>query len=181
MFSHLPTAQAHAFSASFTTLDLTKTQTKMTYAIDELSVMELTQGDKNHNGMLDEAEFESIKSKFESLLKEHLIVKINGEQQDWSDPMKWSFDRKGEATQLKLVVKFPALFSFSVHLIIDNLYQNDSKTNYVNLVTINYGDQHSTAALSGNERTWSMLLSENEYSSFSSKNTNSHSKPSKTH
>jgi len=165
-------AQAHAYSASFTTLDLTKEQTKLSFLLDEISVMELTGGDVNHNGMLDPDEFNAVKSKMEKILKDHLILNINGKEQNWLKIEEMSLNRKGENTQLHFVVTYPALLPSQSISLTDNLYQNDTK-NYVDLVKINYGNQNSTSALSGTNRTWSMILSDNDYAGFHSNSTSS--------
>ncbi|MBP0723673.1 HupE/UreJ family protein [Bacillus sp. RG28] len=165
-------AQAHAYSASFTTLDLTKEQTKLSFLLDEISVIELTSGDVNHNGMLEPEEFNAIKSKMEKILQEHLILKINDKEQNWSKIEEMSLNRKGENTQLHFVATYPALLPSQSISLTDNLYQNDTK-NYVDLVKINYGNQNSTSALSGTNRTWSMILSDNDYAGFHSNSTNS--------
>jgi len=165
-------AQAHAYSASFTTLDLTKEDTKMSFLLDEISVIELTGGDVNHNGMLEPEEFNAVKSKMEKVLKDHLLLKINDKVQNWSKIEEISLNRKGENTQLHFVVTYPALQPSQSISLTDNLYQNDTK-NYVDLVKINYGNQNSTSALSGTNRTWSMILSDNDYESFHSSATSS--------
>ncbi len=163
LLSSIQTVQAHSLSASYTTVDLTKSQTKLNYDIDEISVIELTGGDINKNGMLEPEEFEAIKSKIVSVLKEKIVLKINGQAQDWSNIETISLDRKGDATQLHLEVLFPALTPSQSISFSDNLYQNDNNANYVDLLKVNYGGQSSTAALSGNDRAWSMILSENDF------------------
>jgi hydrogenase/urease accessory protein HupE len=162
LFSSIQTAQAHAYSASYTTLDLTKLQTKMTYEIDEVSVIELAGGDVNKNGMLEPEEFEAIKNKIENVIKEKIIIKIDGQQQIWPKLETIVLNRKGDATQLRLEVVFPALTASQSISFTDNLYPDNKSANYVDLLKINYGDQNSTAALQGNNRNWSMIISEGD-------------------
>ncbi|MFF2446311.1 HupE/UreJ family protein [Neobacillus sp. NPDC058068] len=161
--STIQIAHAHAYSASFTTLQLSKSQTKMTFELDEVSVIELAGGDVNNNGMLEPEEFEAIKDKILSILKENIILKIDGQPQNWSKIETISLNRKGDATQLRLEVLFPAITPSQSISFTDNLYQNEKITNYVDLLKVSYGKQNSTAALSGSNRTWSMILSENDY------------------
>lgn len=161
--STIQIAEAHAYSASFTTLQLTKSETKMMYEIDEVSVIELAGGDVNKNGMLEPEEFEAIKDKIVSVLKENINLKIDGQQQDWTNINEISLNRKGDETQLRIVVLFPAITTSQSISFTDNLYLNDKNANYVDLLKVNYGNQNSTAALSGSNRTWSMILSENDY------------------
>ncbi|HEY2422333.1 MAG TPA: HupE/UreJ family protein [Neobacillus sp.] len=179
LLSSLQTVQAHSLSASYTTLNLTKSQTKLGYDIDEVSVIELTGGDSNKNGMLEPEEFEAIKSKIISVLKEKISLKIDGQVQDWSNIEKINLDRKGDATQLHLEVIFPGLTPSQSISFSDNLYQGDNNANYVDLLKVNYGNQSSTAALSGNDRAWSMILSENDFAGFIS--TEKGSKPAQQH
>ncbi|KLT15583.1 hypothetical protein AA980_23070 [Neobacillus vireti] len=161
--STIQIAEAHAYSASFTTLQLTNSETKMTYEIDEVSVIELAGGDVNKNGMLEPEEFEAIKDKIVSILKENTSLKIDGQQQDWTKINEISLNRKGDETQLRIVVLFPAITTSQSITFTDNLYSNDKTANYVDLLKVNYGSQNSTAALSGSNRSWSMILSENDY------------------
>jgi hydrogenase/urease accessory protein HupE len=159
-------AEAHAYSASYTTLILTKSQIEMTYALDELSVIELTGSDVNKNGMLDQEEFDKEKSMMESQIKEKVVLKINGESQQWTHVESYVLDRKGDATKVILKVIFPPVAASQSINLTDSLYEGDAKTNYVNLLTIQYGEQKSTAALSGNDRSWVMMVNEAEYAGF---------------
>ncbi|WP_284037188.1 HupE/UreJ family protein [Neobacillus sp. 114] len=170
-FSSIQSAQAHAYSASFTTINLLKSKIIMTFALDEVSVIELTHGDVNQNGMLDSDEFEAIKNKIETIIKENVGVKIDGEHKDWSKLLEMNLNRKGDATQLVLKVEYPPLTPSQSISLTDSLYQDDIITNYVNLLKVNYGKQNSTSALSGKDRTWSMILSESEYAGLKSDDT----------
>ncbi|OPA73914.1 hypothetical protein BVG16_26090 [Paenibacillus selenitireducens] len=159
-------ADAHAYSASYTTLTLTKSHIEMTYALDELSVIELTDGDTNGNGMLEQEEFDAIKTSFEDLLKTNIKMNIDGTTQSASQSESLVLNRKGDATQVVLKLIFPAVKASQQVSLIDPLYADDTKTNYVNLVTINYGDKKTTAALSGGDRTWTMMLTESDFASL---------------
>jgi hydrogenase/urease accessory protein HupE len=160
-------AYAHAYSAGYTTLDLTQAQTEMTYTLDELSVIELMGGDTNSDNKMSQEEFNTVKVKMEGTLKENLILKINGETQTWKQVESFGLDQQGDVTKLILKVSYPpAAPSLSISLD-DTLYAKDAKTNYVNLLTIHYGSQKSTAALSGNFRTWSMTITEKDFNDLS--------------
>jgi hydrogenase/urease accessory protein HupE len=162
-------AQAHAYSASYTTINLSKSQTNMTFALDEVSVMELTGGDVNKNGMLDPDEFEAIKDKIASIIKKNVVLKIDGVPQEWAKLDKIELNRKGDATQLILNVEYPAIQSSQSISLSDDLYVNShSSTNYVDLLKVNYGKETSTSALSDKNRTWSMILSDSQYAALSS-------------
>ena len=163
------TAEAHSLSASYTTLNLLKSKTTMNFALDEVSVMELTGGDVNKNGMLDPDEFEAIKKKIESTIQSNLILKMNGEKQNWKKVNKLELNRKGDATQLILEVDYPAIQPSQSISLVDHLYEKDTSTSttYVDLLKVNYGQDSSTAALSDQGRTWSMILSDSAYEGLS--------------
>jgi hydrogenase/urease accessory protein HupE len=77
-----------------------------------------------------------------------------------------TLDRAGDEARVILNVKYPpAIASQSISLI-DQLYMHDSSTNYVNLLTIHYGVNTSTAALSGDNRMWAMQLTEEDFASL---------------
>ncbi|ASS68563.1 MULTISPECIES: HupE/UreJ family protein [unclassified Paenibacillus] len=157
---------AHAYSASYTTLELSKTEIAFTYAIDELSVMELAGGDEDKNGMLDEPEFESVKARLGEVLESKITLKIAGEAQKPAAPAAITLDRKGSGTQAVYRASYPAPVSGQPASLDDQLYLNDAKSNYVNLATIKYGKQTSTSALSGSDRSWTLLLTEADYASL---------------
>lgn len=155
-------ADAHAYSASYTTLDLTQSATDMTYALDELSVMELVGGDVNKNGMLEQEEFNAVKDQLISVLQQSITLKFNNQQQSWK-VNSLVLDRQGDATKAILKVSFPPVASAQPISLTDQLYLNDAATNYVDLVAIHYGKQKSTSALSGKNRVWAMQMTDSEY------------------
>ena len=159
-------ADAHAYSAGYTTLELTQAAVEMTYSLDVLSVIELTGGDANGNGRLEAAEFQAVKASLLDLLKEHLSLQINNQPQAWKQVT--GFGQTGEAAQDKVVLQAssaPASASQSLSLT-DSLYSQDSAANYVDLLTVKYGDSKNTQALSGKYRVWSMQLSEQDYAAL---------------
>lgn len=164
IFPFNPQADAHAYSASYTTLNLTKSSTEMIYALDELSVIELVGGDVNENGMLEQEEFDAVKDQLLLLLQNNITMKMNNESREWTHVESIVLDRQGDATKVTLRVSYPPVSSSQPISLTDHLYMNDTATaNYVNLVTINYGKQNSTSALSGTNRVWAMQMTDNEY------------------
>lgn len=159
-------ADAHAYSAAYGTLTLTKSQTEMVYALDELSVIELVGGDVNKDYMLEQEEFDAIKDQIEAMVREHVILHVNGAPESWNQVESFILDRKGDATKVILKVLYPPVSASDTVSLTDDLYVHDSKTNYVNLLTIQYGDQKSTAALSGSDRTWQMVVASDDYARF---------------
>ncbi|NQX69037.1 HupE/UreJ family protein [Paenibacillus alba] len=158
--------EAHAYSAAYTTLTLTKTQTEMTYALDELSVIELVGGDLNNNHMIEQEEFDAMKDKIEAMVKESVTLKINDQPKAWTKVESFVLDRKGDATKVILKVLYPPVSETDSISLTDVQYVNDIKTNYVNLLAIVYGPQKSTAALSGKDRSWLMLMTADEYATL---------------
>lgn len=161
-------ADAHAYSAGFTTLNLAQSAVEMTYSLDVLSVIELTGGDANRNGRLEVEEFQAVKASLLELLKEHLRLQINNQPQAWQQVT--GFEHTGEAAQDKVALKvsYPPATASQTLSLTDSLYSQDSAANYVDLLTVNYGDSKNTQALSGKYREWSMQLSEQDYAALAS-------------
>ncbi|MCM3630834.1 HupE/UreJ family protein [Paenibacillus glycanilyticus] len=159
-------ASAHAYSASYTTVDLTKSGTVVTYAIDELSVIEWVGGDANENKMLEPEEFEADKDPFAEVFGKNITLKIGGKAQAPVRIENYYLDRKGDATQVFMQVRYPAASGGDSLSLSDTLYEKDPKTNYVNLLTIHYGSGQSTAALNGGDRTWAMQVTDDQYAAL---------------
>ncbi|MNC00992.1 HupE / UreJ protein [compost metagenome] len=158
-----PNASAHAYSAGYTTLSLTKSQTEITYTLDELSVIELAGGDLDDNLMLDDAEFNQISEPLIKVLKENLIFSLGGQAQVWTKLEGLQMERKGDGSKIVLKAVYPAVSAFQSISFKDTLYMQDKNTNYVDLLTIRYGPGNSTAALSGDSRTWALQLTDADY------------------
>ncbi|MGZ4135035.1 MAG: HupE/UreJ family protein [Tumebacillaceae bacterium] len=158
-------ADAHAYSASYSTLTLTKTTTEMTFALDELSVIELVGGDVNKNSMLEQAEFDAVKDKLQALIKQKLTLKVNDEPTDWVKVDSLILDRKGDATKVIFKATYPPVTGAMPISFTDSLYVNTATTaTYVDLLTIQYGEQKSSSALSDKNRTWALMLTDPDFS-----------------
>ncbi|RED65658.1 HupE/UreJ family protein [Cohnella lupini] len=164
IFPYLEHASAHAYSAGYNTLTLTKEQTEMAFSIDELSVIELTDGDIDDNKMLDETEFAEVKDNLLDILQQSITLKIGNEEQSWTEVESIVLNRQGGASKAVLKAVYPPVSATQSISLTDNLYKEDSKTNYVDLLTVNYGAQKSTSALSADNRTWTLQLMDAEYS-----------------
>ncbi|WP_186438494.1 HupE/UreJ family protein [Cohnella terricola] len=160
-------AQAHAYSASYSTLELTKSATYLTFAIDELSAIELAGGDEDGNGMYDQAEFDAVKDRLVSVFDDHLTVTIGGETKSWTQLDSLVLERRGDESKVVMIAQYPPIADMMPFSFKDSLYKDDKKTNYVNLLTSLYGPQKSTAALSAGDRTWTIALSGDEYAALS--------------
>ncbi|MFD2328563.1 HupE/UreJ family protein [Cohnella sp. GCM10020058] len=171
LFAMLPfggAASAHAYSAGYSTLTIAKSEIRLEYAIDELSVIEWAGGDANDDKMLDQAEFEAVKDSFAAILEKHLTLKTGGTELPWSSIENYRLERKGDASDVILDLVYPALSEDGTISLSDKLYVDDQKTNYVDLLTVNYGSNQSTAALSGKDRAWSLRMTDEEYASLPS-------------
>ncbi|RKP53992.1 HupE/UreJ family protein [Cohnella endophytica] len=157
-------ADAHGYSATFSTLEFYKSKTEFIYALDDLSVIELVGGDTNDDGTLDSEEFAAVSQKMLAILQSSVVLKINGESAEWTQIESFSMHRKKAVLQ----ASFPAVTATQSIQLTDKLYMNDTKSNYVNLLSIYYGAQKSTAALAGSNRTWSLQMTENDFSGLQS-------------
>lgn len=156
---------AHAYSASYTTLNLTKSSIEIIYMLDELSVIELIGGDVNKNNILEQEEFIADKDQLLEMLKNMIILKIDNSTQDWTQLDSLVLNRKEEAKVI-LKASYPMVSASQTISLTDNLYSNGTATNYVNLLTVNYGKQTITSALSGKYRIWAMQMNEHDYASL---------------
>ncbi|TDF90585.1 HupE/UreJ family protein [Paenibacillus piri] len=154
---------AHTYSASFTTLTLTKSHTWMTFAIDELSAMELTYGDLYKRDRLDQKQFDAIRDRLESVIKENLTLHINDKPVPWTHVESFELVRSDKGAKVELKAAFPPVSAYEPISMIDNLYLHDPLTNYVNLLSVNYGSQSNSAAIAGKDRAWAMTLTAADY------------------
>ncbi|MBB6670680.1 HupE/UreJ family protein [Cohnella nanjingensis] len=161
-------ADAHAYSAGYTTLQFTKSGVEMTYTLDELSVIELTGADADKNGMLEPEEFAAAEDSVKALLKQQIRLAIDRKDQEATGAVSLTLERQGNAAKAVLKANYPPVSASQTVSLTDQLYQNDTVTNYVNLVTIQYGSHKSTSALSGKYREWAMQMSADAYAGLPS-------------
>ncbi|WML50608.1 HupE/UreJ family protein [Neobacillus sp. PS3-34] len=154
---------AHNYSASFTNLDLNKKSTKATFSIDTISVIELIPGvDKNKNYVLSRAEVKSGKNKIESVIIESLALDKNNKELT-PNVKKMKLVKKQNKIFLSFYLTYPAFAPGDTISYSDGLYSGDSgTTNYVDLLTAKYAGGTSEAAIQGTDRTWTMLLTEDQ-------------------
>ncbi|MFC5529759.1 hypothetical protein [Cohnella yongneupensis] len=146
------TTYAHGSSTSHTTLELTEQQTLMTIAIDERSAIELSGGDLDLSGTLDEYEFDAVKPLFERLLKEQITLAIDGVQVPWNRTVSFGMVVDGGAAKAMLQVEFLPISASSSVSVTDNLYQSVLQSDYKNQIVVHSGTSSHTAALSGLKR-----------------------------
>lgn len=154
-------ASAHNYSASFTNIKFEKDHTEMTFSIDSMSLIELIDGiDPNKNFKLEKSEMKEEKHHLEEIVEETLSLdKNNQEQTPTVDTMKKV--KKEDVEYIEFTILFPAFSPGDTISLNDGFYAGDSgTTNYVNLLTATYGSETSQAALQGDSRTWTILLTE---------------------
>ncbi|WHY91251.1 HupE/UreJ family protein [Neobacillus cucumis] len=157
---HPMTAQAHAYSASYTQITMDQNKTEVVFSIDTLSIIELNDGiDKNKDWVLQQSEIDKEKHHIEELLTEGIALdKDNNEQTPELEKMK--IVKKSNKIFLSIYLKYPGFSPGETISFNDGFYANDPTTNYVNLISANYKGETSEAALQGDNRTWTMLLTE---------------------
>ncbi|MCC3371935.1 HupE/UreJ family protein [Cohnella sp. REN36] len=151
-------ADAHAYSAGYTTLQFTKSGVEMTYTLDELSVIELTAADADKDGKIEPEELEAAADEVKTLLLGHIRLAVDKAEQAATGPVSLTMERQGSAAKAVLKAFYPPVSAGQTVSLTDRLYEGDAATNYVNLVTIRYGSGSGSAALSGPYREWSMPL-----------------------
>ncbi|WP_442596588.1 HupE/UreJ family protein [Neobacillus sp. D3-1R] len=153
-------AQAHAYSASYTQITMDHEKTEIVFSIDTLSILELLPKiDKNENWVLEESEIKAEEHHLEELITEGLTLdKDNREQTPEIEKME--IVKKENKIFLSTYMKFPAFSPGDTIVFNDGFYANDIGTNYVDLITASFFGQTSEGVLQGNERTWTVLLTE---------------------
>jgi hydrogenase/urease accessory protein HupE len=151
---------AHAYSSSFTEINFTDEQTEVNFSIDTLSIIELIEGiDKNENGILEESELIEDEHHVEELLHTSIVIDKDNEQQE----AKWNgmkIENKDNKEYVTFSFEYPAFFPGDTISLSDGFYFKDSKTNYINLISAQNRGETSQAILQGDNRTWTILLTE---------------------
>lgn len=160
LYSFPSLVAAHAYSASFTNIQFDEQQTKLEFSIDTLSIIELQEDiDKNGNHVLEQSEIDEDKDHLVEYLTHSVILDKNNEQQE-PEVSSMKIEKKDNNEVLTLSLTYPAFQAGDTITLNDGLYFNDSKTNYVNLLTASFYGESSQAALQGDNRTWTILLTE---------------------
>ncbi|HYK75268.1 MAG TPA: HupE/UreJ family protein [Pseudoneobacillus sp.] len=154
------TAQAHAYSASYTQITMDNQKTELVFSIDTLSILELLPKiDKNQNWVLEESEIKEEEHHLEELITEGLTLDKGNEEQT-PEVEKMEIVKKENKIFLSTYMNFPAFSPGDTISFNDGFYANDTGTNYVNLISASFLGQASEGVLQGKERTWTILLTE---------------------
>ncbi|WHY21166.1 HupE/UreJ family protein [Paenibacillus sp. G2S3] len=172
--SHL-TASAHPLSASYTTVTFNKDKTDFSFSLDVISIIESMDNiDTNGNGILEENEIETNRHRLEEWIEDSVILEMNDQQQA-PELQDLFLDKKGDKEVVTWNFTYPAFEPGQTIAINDGLYSQATSSPYVNLITAHNGDQTSETVLQGKERTWTMLLTEDQQEQQLTSSTNSSS------
>lgn len=151
---------AHAYSASFTNIQFNEDETILDFSIDTLSIIELQEDiDQNKDNILQQEEIEDDKDHLVEYLTHSVILDKNNEQQE-PELLSMTIEMKENKEFLTLALRYPAYKPGDTITINDGLYYQDPDTNYVNLLSASFFGESSQAALQGENRSWTMLLTE---------------------
>ncbi|MBP2001359.1 hydrogenase/urease accessory protein HupE [Paenibacillus shirakamiensis] len=152
---------AHALSASYTTVTLNKDTTNVAFSLDVISVMENIKIDTNGNGIIEQSELDSHTHALEEWISDSVVLDMNSrEQTPHFTAIK--LENKADKEVITWDITYPAFQSGQTIAITDGLYAEPSSSTYVNLITARYQDQVSDTVLQGKNRTWTMLLTEEQ-------------------
>jgi hydrogenase/urease accessory protein HupE len=151
---------AHAYSSSFTEINFTDERTELRFSIDTLSIIELVEGvDENKNGILEKSELVNEEHHIEELIHTSIVIDKENEQQE-AELQSMKIEKKENNEYVTFIFHYPAFFPGDTISLIDGLYVNDQKTNYINLLVAKNREETSQAVLQGDNRTWTILLTE---------------------
>jgi hydrogenase/urease accessory protein HupE len=161
IFSIFPSlTYAHAYSASYTNIEMNPEKTEFVFSIDTLSIIELIEDiDKNKNNELEKSEMKAENHELEELVHHHLTLDLNNRQQE-PTLEKMVLEKKEDKKFLTYYLTFPAFSAGDTLSLNDGLYVNDPAANYVNLISFEFAGTTGQAILQGKERTWTILLTE---------------------
>ncbi|MBY3619931.1 HupE/UreJ family protein [Acinetobacter sp. CUI P1] len=172
--SHL-TASAHPLSASYTTVTFNKDKTDFSFSLDVISIIESMDNiDTNGNGILEENEIETNRHRLEEWIEDSVILEMNDQEQA-SELQDLFLDKKGDKEVVTWNFTYPAFEPGQTIAINDGLYSQATSSPYVNLITAHNGNQTSETVLQGKDRTWTMLLTEDQQEQQLTSSTNSSS------
>ncbi|MEK3981790.1 HupE/UreJ family protein [Paenibacillus sp. FSL K6-3166] len=175
MTSSQLTASAHPLSASYTTVTFDKDKTDFSFSLDVISIIEsMDNVDINGNGILEENEIESNKHRLEEWIEDSVILEMNDQQQA-PELQDLFLDKKGDKEVLTWNFTYPAFEPGQTIAINDGLYSQATSSPYVNLITAHNGNQTSETVMQGKDRTWTLLLTEDQQEQQLSSSTNSSS------
>ncbi|GAM16212.1 hypothetical protein SAMD00020551_4400 [Mesobacillus selenatarsenatis SF-1] len=151
---------AHPYSASFTNVEFNEDETTFHFSIDTLSIIELQEDiDQNNDNILQMKEINNEEDHLVEFLTHSVILDKNNEQQE-PEVISMEIEEKDNKEFLSLSLKYSAFQPGDTITINDGLFYKDADTNYVNLLSATMFGESSQAALQGENRSWTILLTE---------------------
>jgi hydrogenase/urease accessory protein HupE len=161
LFSIYPKeSMAHAYSSSYTEINFTDESTELTFSIDTLSIIELLEDiDQNNNGILEKSELDEEELHIEELIHTSIVLDKGTEQQEgeWKG---MEIEKKDNKEYVTFTFEYPAYFPGDTISLSDGFYYRTEDTNYINLLVANNRGETSQGILQGENRTWTILLTE---------------------
>ncbi|WP_139491832.1 HupE/UreJ family protein [Brevibacillus dissolubilis] len=157
-FSHV---HAHAYSVSYSTLKIDENIVELSYSIDTLSVIEGLGGDADQNGVLEQKELESIEEKLEEWVEDSVVIEYDNQQQA-EEIKEIKVTRLQDKPFVTVVMTYAPPKAGQLLTMNDGIQPTSAGSNYADFVTIHYQGQVSQAVLQGDQREWSMLLTEQQ-------------------
>ncbi|CAG9608499.1 HupE/UreJ family protein [Pseudoneobacillus rhizosphaerae] len=151
---------AHAYSSSFTNIDFTNERTELSFSIDALSIIELVEDvDANKNGIIEKSELKNEEHHLEELIHSTIVIDKDNQQQE-AELHEMKIEKKDNTEYVTFKFHYPPFFPGDTITLMDGLYVNDSKTNYINLLSAKNRGETSQSVLQGDNRNWTILLTE---------------------
>jgi hydrogenase/urease accessory protein HupE len=151
---------AHAYSSSFTNIEFTNERTELSFSIDTLSIIELVEEvDKNKNRILEKSELENEEHHIEELIHTTIVIDKDNQQQE-AELKEMRIEKKDNTEYVTFTFHYPPFYPGDTITLMDGFYVNDSATNYINLISAKNRGETSQAVLQGDNRNWTILLTE---------------------
>jgi hydrogenase/urease accessory protein HupE len=151
---------AHAYSSSFTNIDFTDERTELSFSIDALSIIELVESmDENKNGIIEKSELKNEEHHLEELIHSTIVIDKDNQQQE-AVLQEMKIEKKDNTEYVTFTFHYPPFLPGDTITLMDGFYVNDSKTNYINLLSAKNRGETSQSVLQGDNRNWTILLTE---------------------
>jgi hydrogenase/urease accessory protein HupE len=153
---------AHAYSVSYTTIEIGDNETNFVFSIDSLSIIELIEDiDRNGDEELSKKEVDEESEHLDELIHHRLAFEQNNLAQE-PELEKMELEEREGKQFLSFYLTYPGYSIGDTISFTDGLYTNDPDTNYVNLISFDYKGTSSQGIIQGKNRTWTILLSETQ-------------------
>ncbi|MEH7108743.1 HupE/UreJ family protein [Bacillus sp. JJ1764] len=174
-FAFIPKqAEAHSYSASYSQITMNKDKTEIVFSLDTLSIFELLPKiDTNKDWILQNSELKKGQHHLKELITEGLTLDRNNHEQA-PNVEKIKIVKKSNKEFLSVYLRFPAFSPGDTIVFNDGFYYHDTTANYVNLISANIMGETSEAVLQGDNRTWTILITEAQQEQGSSDNQTDH-------